>query len=242
VFVDPNIARWLHYLKHNHPDYRDIEIDDDVLGSLPDDGSIHGDLPARHVSGDAPNADATGPGEAGEAAAAGPEASVDADDNDDTSAVVPDLQAEDAEFEQLRQALTRANPLSVLTFNQALVSELDNICILRMVFPTLFPNGQSDISFPRRDKIPFNEWIRHTMRYRDGRFGRHARFRYEVFNMLQREKVRSQASWICREIDGDARMTLEDIQQLIRDGQEGELAGRISQQGANLVGTRPFWA
>jgi hypothetical protein len=51
------------------------------------------------------------------------------------------------------------------------------------------------------------------MRYRDGRFGRHARFRYVVFNMLQRVKVRSQASWICREIDGDgdARMTLEGI-------------------------------
>jgi hypothetical protein len=43
--------------------------------------------------------------------------------------------------------------------------------------------------------------------------------------MLQRTKVRSQASWICHEIDGDAQMTLEDIQQLIQDGQEGELAG-----------------
>jgi ATP-dependent DNA helicase PIF1 len=236
-----NIARWLHYLKHNHPDYRNIEIDDDVLESLPDDGSIHGDLPTRHVPGDAPNANATGPAEA---AAAGPQASVNADDNNgvDTSAVVPDLRPEHTEFERLRQALTRANPLSVPSFNQEPVSEFDNICILRMVFPTLFPNGQGDISLPRRQKIPFDEWIRHTMRYRDGRFGRHARFRYVVFNMLQRQKVRSQASWICREIDGDARMTLEDIQQLIRDGQEGELAGRISRQGANLVGTRPFWA
>jgi ATP-dependent DNA helicase PIF1 len=127
----PNIARWLHYLKHNYPDYRYIEIDDDVLESLPDDGSIYSDLPTRHVPGDAPNADATGPGEA---AAAGPQASVD-NNGVDTSAVVPDLRAEDAEFELLRQALTRANPLSVPTFNHAPVSELNNICILRMVFP-----------------------------------------------------------------------------------------------------------
>jgi hypothetical protein len=100
--------------------------------------------------------------------------------------------------------------------------------------------GRATSAFRDAIKFPFDEWIRHTMRYRDGRFGRHARFRYVVFNMLQREKVRSQASWICREIDGDARMTLEDIQQLVRDGQEGERAGRVSRQGANLVGTRPF--
>ena len=80
------------------------------------------------------------------------------------------------------------------------------------------------------------------MQYRDGRFGRHARFCYVVFNMLQREKVRNQSSWVCREIDCDARMTLEDIQQLIQDGQEGELAGRIFRQAANVVGTQSFWA
>jgi uncharacterized protein DUF6570 len=159
----PNIARWLHYLKHNHPDYQDIEIDDNALESLPDDGSIHNDLPTRHVPGDAPNADASGPGEA---AAPGPEAS-NADDNNgiDTSAVVPDLRAENDEFEQLRQALACANPLSVPSFNQTPVSELDNICILHMVFLTLFPKGEGDISLLRRDKIPFDKWIHHTMRY-----------------------------------------------------------------------------
>jgi hypothetical protein len=107
-----NIARWLYYLKHYHPDNNGV----------------------------------------------------------DTSAIVPDLRPENTGLEQLRQDLTRANPLSVPSFNRELISEFGSICVLRMVFPTLFPNGQGD-----------------------------TRFRYIVFNMLQRQKARSQASWICRE-------------------------------------------
>ena len=143
----PNIALWLHYLKHNHPDYRDIEIDNDALESLLDDGSIHGDLPTGHIPGNAPNADATG--------AARPEASINSDDNngDDTS-VVPDLRPRGTEFDQLQQALTSANPFSLPSFNQAPISELDNICILRMAFPTLFPNGSATLAFLDAVRFP----------------------------------------------------------------------------------------
>ena len=40
---------WLVFLQANHPDYRSLEIDEDNLLALPEDGPITEQLPAREV-------------------------------------------------------------------------------------------------------------------------------------------------------------------------------------------------
>ena len=224
-----HITLWLRHLKRHHPDYRDIEIDEEVLNSLPQDGSIHDEIATRHVPVTASNDDATGPA---------PDVDMDGLDDDDdvdvdgldTSAMVPDLRPEQTEFDLLRVEVAESNVLSMPSIAAEPISELGKTCILRMVFPTLFPYGKGDICSSRTHQPSLEEWTRHALRYRESRFACHARFRYVVFNMAQRQEVRKQASWICREIEGTHRMTLSQLESLVADGQEKELVGRISRR------------
>ena len=62
-----------------------------------------------------------------------------------------------------------------------------------MAFPTLYPTGQADFNASRLRKVDLNDYARHLMCFSDGRFGRHPRWRFLVFNMLMRRKVGSSA-------------------------------------------------
>jgi hypothetical protein len=53
-----------------------------------------------------------------------------------------------------------------------------------LVFPTLYPTGQADFNMPRVRKVDISDYPRHLLCYRDGRFSRHPRWRFFVFNPL----------------------------------------------------------
>ena len=61
--------------------------------------------------------------------------------------------------------------------------------IFAMAFPTLYPTGQADFNTPRLRKVDLNDYAQHLMRFHDGRFGRHPRWRFFVFNILMRRKA-----------------------------------------------------
>lgn len=172
------------------------------------------------------------------------------DDTINTTAMVPNVPAELTELDRLRSDLRgdRSDPtaapdpnfnLSVATFQQTPISERENIPILRMIFPTLFPRGEGEFHLPRENPLSFEDWIRHLLRYKDGRFATHSRFRYVVFNMLMRQRSSKQASWVCRNTNTD--VDFEGLQELIRNGDDQGLVGRISRSAAQLRGTRPYW-
>jgi ATP-dependent DNA helicase PIF1 len=58
--------------------------------------------------------------------------------------------------------------------------------IFAMAFPTLYPTGQADFNAPRLRKVDLNDYAQHLMCFSDGRFRRHPRWRFLVFNMLMR--------------------------------------------------------
>ena len=107
-----------------------------------------------------------------------------------------------------------------------------------MAFPTLFPFGKGDINEQREIAINIETWARHLLRFKDGRFGRHPRWRYVVFNTIMRQKASKQASWACKKAD---ELSLDELRQLLRDGEEHQLVGRITRSARLLKGTRPFW-
>ena len=59
-----------------------------------------------------------------------------------------------------------------------------------MAFPTLYPWGNADPNSPRQRSVKLREYAQHMMKYKDGRFGRHPRWRFLIFNMIMREEVR----------------------------------------------------
>jgi len=106
--------------------------------------------------------------------------------------MIPDMVQDQTELERLQEAMaTRQSILSVPSFRQTPISEWANQCILRMAFPTLFPQGLGDPNLERPHEIKYIDWIKHVLRLKDGRFARHPRFRYMVFNILLRSQSKS---------------------------------------------------
>ncbi|KAM4067671.1 PIF1-like helicase [Hirsutella rhossiliensis] len=80
---------WLDYLRHHHPGYRSIAIDDERLSQLPEDGNVVDAIPQSQV----------------EAADVGPEEDQEAEHDLEDAAAVPDLLAKDTELDALRSIL-----------------------------------------------------------------------------------------------------------------------------------------
>ena len=64
-----------------------------------------------------------------------------------------------------------------------------------MAFPTLYPTGRADLNDSRQRSVELRDYARHLMCYRDGRFGRHPRWRFFLFNILMRRKAGSAARY-----------------------------------------------
>lgn len=67
--------------------------------------------------------------------------------------------------------------------------------IMRDAFPFLFPTGVGDPKASRKMAIDDNEYFRHFMRWKDGRFAQHPRFRYYLLNSLMRWQAKKLSRW-----------------------------------------------
>jgi hypothetical protein len=76
-----------------------------------------------------------------------------------------------------------------------LISEFNRSqALLSLAFPTLYPQGEADFIAPRQRSITYDRYIEHAWKYHDGRFARHPRFRYVVFNTLMRMQVNARST------------------------------------------------
>jgi hypothetical protein len=117
------------------------------------------------------------------------------DDNDalkfhHSSSVVPDLLVDRSERELLKR-----QHLEMPSFRQTPIDENSGQALYTMALPTLFPLGRADFSIPRLRTVSLSDWAQHLMRYKDGRFESHPRFRYMVFNQIMRQRVGSSSRW-----------------------------------------------
>jgi hypothetical protein len=77
------------------------------------------------------------------------------------------------------------------------------------------------------------------LRFHDGRFGRHPRFRFLLFNLLLREKAHGSARYFVKKNSFLADISLEDLEQQLYDNDA--ILNNVVRQGSGLSGTRPFW-
>lgn len=61
-----------------------------------------------------------------------------------------------------------------------------NIQYMIDAFPTLFPTDKAEYHAARPHKVTASFYFQHLMRYKDGRFAKHSRFRYFAWNSLLR--------------------------------------------------------
>ena len=121
---------WLVFLRGNHCDYKNLEIDNDNLLALPEDGSITDQLPACEVDepffpnpNDIPNGQGLPNADPNE---------LDDENQLPQTAVVPNLLPDQTEIERLQRVLTQAthpvdfNMLSVPSVADDPISEWDS--------------------------------------------------------------------------------------------------------------------
>ena len=80
-----------------------------------------------------------------------------------------------------------------------------------MAFPTLYPTGQADFNASRLRKVDLNDYARHLMCFSNGRFKRHPRWRFLVFNMLMRRKAGSSARFYVSKASGLKDLNCDEL-------------------------------
>jgi hypothetical protein len=112
--------------------------------------------------------------------------------------------------------------------------------IFSLAFPTLFPTGLADYSLPRlRSKgLTFLDWIQHLLRYHDGRFAQHDRFRYAAFNLWIRELSSARARWVVNKHQGQP-VSVDDL--LANLDTDQRFLNATVRCAVSIKGTRPYW-
>ena len=206
----PYIEIWLRYLIAYHPGYSDLIIDEHRLSQLPLDSSVYDELPSQDQqqpvseengqNADEMPAEMTGIG--------GADAPV------VEEFIIPDLTNEETERQQLTAALNRGRgedqdkpvnpkiPTGIPTFSAPSIrgtpiSENNPARYIPLLaFPTLFLNRQASFTASRRKTIAEPDYVRHLMRYNNGRFARYPGFRYWAFNHSLREQASKASSFM----------------------------------------------
>jgi hypothetical protein len=173
------------------------------IDQLPDDGSLESKLPSHvyddgKLSGGDTSEDDGGP----------PEASA-----------VPDLIPEHREIDRIREGFAdkRSSSRGSSTSSNTSLNDFNRTQpLLSLTFPTLFPCGEAEFLHPRLRSIRYVDYVRHLIRYEDGRFARHHRFRFVVFNTIMRRSINTHSSFFVRKMH-PKDISLEDLRTAFED-------------------------
>jgi ATP-dependent DNA helicase PIF1 len=229
-----HVLTWLRFLKANHPDYRHITISTDRVAALPVDGDVSSSV--IYITDDTLGLDS--PVEPADR----PVEPVDAPPN--SQSVVLSLDQDTTEANLILEEITgRRPPTAGIPAPSIRHTPIDEASgrerILSLAFPTLYPTGQADLNTPRLRNVPLIDYARHLLCWHDQRFARHARWRFFVFNIYMRQRVRSTAHFYVSRTSYLKGLTREELAEALNT--DANLLPQIVRQGAFLPGTRPYW-
>ena len=75
-------------------------------------------------------------------------------------------------------------------------------------FPCLFPTGEADFHEDRTHPVTAQDYFKHLMRYSDGRFTQHPRFRYFAWNSILRWDGKKRSRIYAKRKSNDGIMTV----------------------------------
>ncbi|KID81516.1 ATP-dependent DNA helicase PIF1 [Metarhizium guizhouense ARSEF 977] len=185
------VEKALHWLKRHHPDYRDITISQPNLSTLPIDGDVSDQVLNIKESEETEDKE---PGRQGDSRACGEEDERGGDiPGPSQETVVPNLDIRQTEAELLEEAFNKRRKLGIAQAPEIRQTPIDELGrrhrLFAMCFPTLFPYSIADWHQDRMRNVSLADSAEHFLKFQDGRFGAHPRFRFLVFNMLMRKKA-----------------------------------------------------
>lgn len=90
-------------------------------------------------------------------------------------------------------------------------------------------------NWPSRNSNPLNENGKWTYR-----FASHPRFAYWAFNMIQRHRPLSQGSIFLKQNPGDAKLTVEQLQQMLQSNNYSTLMSKLMHYAKNVTGSNSY--
>ncbi|KAJ7440710.1 hypothetical protein B0H11DRAFT_2252723 [Mycena galericulata] len=147
-----------------------------------------------------------------------------------TRGFVPNVTTGQTEIEQLHAAAFHNDQPVILTMpavHGTPINEHAGQSIAINAFPSLFPKGKADFAAEREDKVTMTEWAAHLMRYKDGRFARHPRFRYWALNTIMRHDAKKASQWFTTTHKEDKELTVEEIKEMLAEKDAKGLADRV---------------
>ena len=218
------VARALCWLKENNRYYEDIIIDNEILQSLPVDGSIDDQLQNTEIVAE----------------------DLDHDEEDDvitrTFVPLPPLtHREDIAIQNTLDRMQNENsPVDWLQINNHPINEFQTPGYIACAFPTLYPTGRADLHAERIRDVKPAEYFKHLLLYKNGRFACHARWRYFALNSQMCWRTLQEGKVYVKQNLADPQIKVTDIQERINQG-DSHIADRIMRFGEGLRGSQQFW-
>ncbi|CAB4412465.1 unnamed protein product [Rhizophagus irregularis] len=230
----------LRWLKANNKFYRDIEIDSDVLQTLPENDSIEMHLPQLIDDNDRPNEQRLDQVD--------DENNEDNEDNEDnfiSQTFVPLLPNKHSEERAINEILNRMHndrERAVIDWPRNEIFPIDEFhtCgYIARAFPTLYPWGTADLNDYRVKEIKPAEYFKHLLIYKDGRFARHPRWRYFALNTIMRWRALSEGRVFVRQNLEEGQLTVSEILDLMES--DAHITDKVLRYGEGLRGTCQYW-
>ena len=221
----------LTWLLANNIYYRKIgvSLDQDALACLPEDGDLS-DLPSIQPSvqsqGEVTSNDTTA-------------------EEKYSSSFVPNAAPPATEREVIQQGMqelgqSRSSTLMWPSIGGTPINEFQTEGYFSMAFPTLFPTGAADFNGTRITPVKAGNYFTHLMKYDDGRFAKHPRFRFFALNTEMRWRANEAGRFYIRQHPGEAHLIVDDLRDMV--GREGEVfSNKVIHYGASLRGTKQYW-
>ena len=107
-------------------------------------------------------------------------------------------------------------------------------------FPTLFPTGAGEYLASRQQWLTLGQCSKHLIRYRDGRFAQHPRFRYFALNTRMRWRALETDRVFIKQRIGENHLSVEELKEMVNRG-ETSFASRVMRCSSSLHGARQNW-
>ena len=224
------VLKALLWLKQRNKYYRRIDIDYNALNDLPENGNLP-DLSGIKSS-----------------SVIEKESSLQHTDEDahDAESFVPIAAQKLTEIEVVKKSIQErqksADQTTVPWLHRAdtPVNEFNTEGYMSCAFPTLFPTGAGDFLAPRERVVTVGNYFKHLVRYDDGRFARHPRFRYFALNTEMRWRALQAGRVYIKQHPKDARLSLDELKSMVECGGE-QFSKNVMHYASNLRGTKQYW-
>ena len=126
------------------------------------------------------------------------------------------------------------------TLGEAPINEFTSEGYISLAFPTLFPTGAADFLGQCFNQVTIGNYFTHLLKYDDGRFAKHPRFRFFALNTEMRRRALQAGRIYVQQNPGDAQLTVDDLRDMVGRGGEA-FSNRVLRYATSLRGTRQYW-